>query len=89
MRPNRVRCGRMDRDSSSSLYYRPSLAKMKGERTENCARVYEFLHGIGIVLKGLELSVTVKVVKEPIDFLHKLGLTIEDINSYPPSWVAM
>ncbi|XP_048127550.1 transcription termination factor MTERF4, chloroplastic [Rhodamnia argentea] len=86
VRPNRVRLGRRDRDSGSSLYSRPSLAEMRSERIENRARVYEFLRGIGIVpdeLDGLELPVTVEVMKERIDFLHKLGLTIEDINNYP------
>ncbi|KAI6705292.1 hypothetical protein NL676_008254 [Syzygium grande] len=83
MRPNCVRLDRMDRDSSSSLY---SLAEMKSERTENYARVYELLRGIEIVpneLDRLELPVTVEVMKEQIDFFHKLGLTIEDINNYP------
>ncbi|KAI6691509.1 hypothetical protein NL676_028337 [Syzygium grande] len=56
---------------------------MKSERMENCTRVYEFLHWIGIVLKQLELLVTTEVMKERIDFLHKLGLTIEDINNCP------
>ncbi|OWM77926.1 hypothetical protein CDL15_Pgr018495 [Punica granatum] len=71
---------------SSSLYSRPSLLQMKNERMENRARVYEFLRGIGIVpdeLDGLELPVTVEVMKERVDFLHKLGLTIEDVNNYP------
>lgn len=71
---------------SSSLYSRPSLLQMKNQRIENRARVYEFLKGIGIVpdeLDGLELPVTVEVMKERVDFLHKLGLSIEDINNYP------
>ena len=72
--------------SASSLYSRPSLLDMKKQKLENRARVYEFLRGIGIVpdeLDGLELPVTVDVMKERVDFLHKLGLTIEDINNYP------
>lgn len=71
---------------SSSLYSRPSLLEMKNERIANRARVYEFLRGIGIVpdeLDGLELPVTAEVMRERVDFLHKLGLTIEDINNYP------
>lgn len=74
------------RRGSSSLYSRPSLLDMKNQRIENRARVYEFLRGIGIVpdeLDGLELPVTVEVMRERVDFLHKLGLTIEDINNYP------
>lgn len=49
-------------------------------------KVYEFLQGTGIVsdeFDGLELPVTVDVMKERMDFLHNLGLTIEDINNYP------
>ncbi|KAL6981901.1 Transcription termination factor mterf4, chloroplastic [Sarracenia purpurea var. burkii] len=72
--------------SSSSLYSRPSLLEMKNERIANRSHVYEFLRGIGIVpdeLDGLELPVTVEVMRERVDFLHKLGLTIDDINNYP------
>lgn len=72
--------------ASSSLYSRPSLLDMKNETIANRARVYEFLRGIGIVpneLDGLELPVTIDVMRERVDFLHKLGLTIEDINNYP------
>lgn len=70
----------------TSLYSRPSLLEMKNERMENRARVYEFLRGIGIVpdeLDGLELPVTVEIMRERVDFLHKLGLTVADINNYP------
>lgn len=70
----------------SSLYSRPSLSEMKNEKIANRARVYEFLRGIGIVpdeLDGLELPVTAEVMRERVDFLHKLGLTVEDINNYP------
>ncbi|KAI3732419.1 hypothetical protein L1987_63624 [Smallanthus sonchifolius] len=71
---------------SSSLYGRASLLEMKNERIANRARVYEFLRIVGIEpdeLDGLELPVTVDVMKERVDFLHTLGLTIEDINNYP------
>ncbi|XP_051123761.1 transcription termination factor MTERF4, chloroplastic [Andrographis paniculata] len=70
----------------ASFYTHPSLLEMKNERIANRARVYEFLRGIGIVpdeLDGLELPVTVEVMRERVDFLHKLGLTIADINNYP------
>ncbi|KAJ4842909.1 Transcription termination factor mterf4, chloroplastic [Turnera subulata] len=80
-----VRLGRKQ-GGSSSLYNRPSLLSMKNEKEENRARVYEFLRGLGIVpdeLDGLELPVTVEVMRERVDFLHKLGVTIEDINNYP------
>lgn len=74
------------RQGRSSLYARPSLLDMKNEKMENRARVYDFLKDIGIIpdeLDGLELPVTVEVMRERVDFLHKLGLTIEDINNYP------
>ncbi|XP_058228235.1 transcription termination factor MTERF4, chloroplastic [Rhododendron vialii] len=72
--------------SSSSLYSRPSLLEMRNEKLANRDRVYEFLKGIGIVpdeLDGLELPVTVDVMRERVDFLHKLGLSIDEINNYP------
>uniref|UniRef100_A0A7N0R9M0 Transcription termination factor MTERF4, chloroplastic n=1 Tax=Kalanchoe fedtschenkoi TaxID=63787 RepID=A0A7N0R9M0_KALFE len=84
-KPETVRMGRRQA-RSSSLYSRPSLLDMKNERMENRARVYEFLRGIGIVpdeLDGLELPVTVEVMQERVDFLHTLGMTIQDINNYP------
>ncbi|KAG1327784.1 transcription termination factor MTERF4, chloroplastic [Cocos nucifera] len=71
---------------SSSLYARPSLLQMRNERAANRARLYEFLRGLGVVpdeLDGLELPVTVDVMRERVEFLHSLGLTIEDINNYP------
>ncbi|KAF6168400.1 hypothetical protein GIB67_004952 [Kingdonia uniflora] len=70
---------------SSSLYGRPSLLEMKNDRIANRAHVYEFLKDIGIVpdeLDGLELPVTVEVMRDHVDFLYKLGLTIDDINNY-------
>lgn len=84
-KPNAVRLGRKQ-GSSSSLYSRPSLFDMKKEKIANRAKVYDFLRGLGIIpdeLDGLELPVTVEVMQERIDFLHKLGLTVEDINNYP------
>lgn len=84
-KPGTVRLGRKQ-GGSSSLYSRPSILEMKNERMANRTKVYEFLQGIGIVpdeLDGLELPVTVEVMRERVDFLHNLGLTIEDINNYP------
>ncbi|KAK9161363.1 hypothetical protein Syun_007704 [Stephania yunnanensis] len=74
------------RGGPRSLYARPSLQEMKNERMATRARVFEFLRSVGIVpdeLDGLELPVTVEVMRERVDFLHDLGLTIEDINNYP------
>ncbi|KAI4307010.1 hypothetical protein L6164_030245 [Bauhinia variegata] len=85
-KPGSSRLNRKRESSSSSLYSRPSLSDMKKDRIANCVKVYECLRGIGIVpdeLDGLELPVTVEVMRERVDFLHNLGLTIEDINNYP------
>ncbi|KDP21517.1 hypothetical protein JCGZ_21988 [Jatropha curcas] len=80
-----VRLGKKQ-GGSSSLYSHPSLLEMKNQKVANRARVYEFLRSIDIVpdeLDGLELPVTVEVMRERVDFLLQLGLTIEDINNYP------
>ncbi|GFP93473.1 oligopeptide transporter 1 [Phtheirospermum japonicum] len=77
---------RKEEVNPASFYTHPSLLQMKNDRIANRARVYEFLRNIGIVpdeLDGLELPVTVDVMKERVEFLHKLGLKIEDINNYP------
>ncbi|KAF2314913.1 hypothetical protein GH714_037157 [Hevea brasiliensis] len=82
---NNVRLGQK-KGRSSSLYTHPSLLDMKNMKVANRARVYDLLRSIGIVpdeLDGLELPVTVDVMRERVDFLHQLGLTIEDINNYP------
>ncbi|OIT00141.1 transcription termination factor mterf4, chloroplastic [Nicotiana attenuata] len=74
------------KEKRSSFYTHPSLLEMGNEKAANRERVYEFLRGIVIVpdeLDGLELPVTVEVMRERVDFLQKLGLTIEDINNYP------
>lgn len=59
---------------------------MKNDKVANRVKVYEFLRGLGIVpdeLDGLELPVTVDVMRERVDCLHSLGLTVDDINNYP------
>ncbi|KAK7251319.1 hypothetical protein RIF29_34398 [Crotalaria pallida] len=74
------------RGGSSSLYIHPSLSQMKKDMLMMREKVYDFLRGVGIVpeeLDGLELPVTVEVMRERVDFLHSLGLTVEDINNYP------
>ncbi|KAF1889521.1 hypothetical protein Lal_00024848 [Lupinus albus] len=72
--------------SSSLVYTLPGLEERKKDKEVMRKKVYKFLQGIGIVpdeLDGLDLPVTVDVMRERIDFLHNLGLTIEDINNYP------
>ncbi|KAL3627258.1 Transcription termination factor mterf4, chloroplastic [Castilleja foliolosa] len=83
---NKINRERKEEVNPASFYTHPSLLQMKNDRIANRARVYEFLNNIGVVpdeLDGLELPVTVDVMKERIEFLHTLGLTIEDINNYP------
>ncbi|CAH8338380.1 unnamed protein product [Eruca vesicaria subsp. sativa] len=85
-RPSSPRDKDKAKRESQSLYTRPSLLEMNKEKAANRVRVYDFLRGVGIIpdeLDGLELPVTPDVMKERVDFLHKLGLTIEDINNYP------
>ncbi|GAB2211371.1 hypothetical protein Droror1_Dr00024683 [Drosera rotundifolia] len=46
--------------------------------------VFDYLKGLGIVtdeLEAVELPSTVDVMRERVEFLQKLGLTIDDINS--------
>lgn len=48
--------------------------------------ICDYLKGIGIIpdeLEELELPSTVDVMRERVEFLQKLGLTIDDINEYP------
>ncbi|CAL0305941.1 unnamed protein product [Lupinus luteus] len=71
---------------SSSLYIHPSLPQMRKDMLATRKKVYDFLSSIGIVpdeLDGLELPVTIEVMRERVEFLHNLGLTVEDINNYP------
>lgn len=84
-KPGTAQLGRKQGGSTSS-YSLPGLVDLKNERIANRAKVYEFLRKIGVVpdeLDGLELPVTVEVMRERLDFLQNLGLTIEDINNYP------
>ncbi|XP_078446598.1 mitochondrial transcription termination factor family protein [Wolffia australiana] len=71
---------------SSSLYSRPSLRELQSDKAANRALVYDFLRSAGIVpdeLDGLELPVTVPVIRERLDFLRSLGLSVNDVNRYP------
>ncbi|KAG6524742.1 hypothetical protein ZIOFF_014681 [Zingiber officinale] len=84
--PSRRSSARPAPPRPSSLYARPSLQQMEVDRAANRARVYDFLRSLRIApdeLDGLELPVTVDVMRERVDFLHSLGLTVEDINNYP------
>lgn len=65
-----------------SFYARPSLQQMEADRAANRARVYDFLGIFPDELDGLELLVTIDVMRKRVDFLHSLGLTVDDINNY-------
>ncbi|KAI4389114.1 hypothetical protein MLD38_001376 [Melastoma candidum] len=61
---------------------------VQGRRERLVSRVIisDYLKGIGIVpdeLEPLELPSTVDIMRERVEFLQKLGLTVDDINEYP------
>ncbi|XP_020963652.1 transcription termination factor MTERF4, chloroplastic [Arachis ipaensis] len=71
-------------------YEMPSVTwgVIQGRKEKLVSRVivFDFLRGLGIVpdeLQDLELPSTVEVMRERVEFLQKLGLTIDDINDYP------
>ncbi|KAL3735478.1 hypothetical protein ACJRO7_024580 [Eucalyptus globulus] len=78
--------------SSSSKYPEyemPSVTwgVVQGRREKLVSRVIvcDYLKGIGIIpdeLENLELPSTVEVMRERVEFLQKLGLTVDDINEY-------
>lgn len=61
---------------------------VQGRKEKLVSRVIvsDYLKTIGIVpdeLEDLELPSTVDVMRERVEFLQKIGLTIDDINEYP------
>lgn len=61
---------------------------VQGRKEKLVSRVIicDYLKSLGIVpdeLEHLELPSTVDVMKERVEFLQKLGLTVDDINEYP------
>ncbi|KAF8026652.1 hypothetical protein BT93_F3206 [Corymbia citriodora subsp. variegata] len=71
-------------------YEMPSVTwgVVQGRREKLVSRVIvcDYLKGIGIIpdeLENLELPSTVEVMRERVEFLQKLGLTVDDINEYP------
>ncbi|XP_020188372.1 transcription termination factor MTERF4, chloroplastic [Aegilops tauschii subsp. strangulata] len=70
----------------SSLYARPSLLTMERDRAARRADVDAFLVSLGVdpgELAGLELPVTVDVMRERVEFLRSLGLGPDDLAAYP------
>ncbi|OAY58562.1 transcription termination factor MTERF4, chloroplastic [Manihot esculenta] len=58
----------------------------KREKLVNRVIICDYLKSLGIIpdeLEDLELPSTVQVMKERVEFLQKLGLTIDDFNAYP------
>ncbi|KDP39794.1 hypothetical protein JCGZ_03930 [Jatropha curcas] len=58
----------------------------KREKLVNRVIICDYLKSLGIIpdeLESLELPSTVEVMKGRVEFLQKLGLTIDDINEYP------
>lgn len=71
-------------------YEMPSVTwgVVQGRKEKLVSRVIicDYLKGLGIIpdeLEQLELPSTVEVMRERVEFLQKLGLTIDDINEYP------
>ncbi|KAI3431946.1 uncharacterized protein J3R85_007829 [Psidium guajava] len=71
-------------------YEMPSVTwgVVQGRKEKLVSRVIicDYLKGIGIIpdeLENLELPSTVEVMRERVEFLQKLGLTVDDINEYP------
>lgn len=61
---------------------------VQGRKEKLVSRVIvcDYLKGIGIIpdeLEQLELPSTVDVMRERVEFLQKIGLTVDDINEYP------
>ncbi|KAJ4846087.1 Transcription termination factor mterf4, chloroplastic [Turnera subulata] len=58
----------------------------KKEKLVNRVIICDYLKSLGIIpdeLESLELPSTVEVMRERVEFLQRLGLTIDDINEYP------
>ncbi|CAL5384213.1 unnamed protein product [Camellia sinensis] len=71
-------------------YEMPSVTwgVVQGRKEKLVSRVIicDYLKGIGIVpdeLEDLELPSTVEVMRERVEFLQKIGLTIDNISEYP------
>ncbi|XP_056164575.1 transcription termination factor MTERF4, chloroplastic [Syzygium oleosum] len=71
-------------------YEMPSVTwgVVQGRKEKLVSRVIicDYLKGIGVIpdeLESLELPSTVEVMRERVEFLQKLGLTVDDINEYP------
>ncbi|KAF6175701.1 hypothetical protein GIB67_022703 [Kingdonia uniflora] len=61
---------------------------VQGRKEKLVSRVIicDFLKSLGIIpdeLEHLELPTTIEVMRERVEFLQKIGLTIDDINEYP------
>lgn len=61
---------------------------VQGRKEKLVSRVIicDYLKGVGVIpdeLESLELPSTVEVMRERVEFLQKLGLTVDDINEYP------
>lgn len=62
------------------------VAQGRKEKLISRVIICDYLKTLGIVpdeLENLELPSTVEVMRERVEFLQKLGLTIDDINEYP------
>ncbi|CAI0627903.1 unnamed protein product [Linum tenue] len=83
---------RQNPQSSSKFpeYEMPSVTwgviQGKKEKLVNRVIICDYLKSLGIIpdeLESLELPSTVQVMKERVEFLQRLGLTVDDFNEYP------
>ena len=77
-------------DSKFPEYEMPTVTwgVIQGRKEKLVSRViiFDYLKGLGIIpdeLQDLELPSTVEVMRERVEFIQKLGLTVDDINQYP------
>lgn len=83
-------CAFSTHSSKFPEYEMPSVTwgVVQGRKEKLVSRVIvcDFLKSLGIVpdeLENLELPSTIEVMRERVEFLQKLGLSIDDINEYP------
>ncbi|XP_022741954.1 transcription termination factor MTERF4, chloroplastic-like [Durio zibethinus] len=63
-----------------------SVVQGKKEKLVNRVKICDYLKTLGIIpdeLENLELPSTVEVMSGRVEFLQRLGLTVDDINEYP------
>lgn len=76
----------MPASSEAALTFSTGVIDSSSKNTDANVIICDYLKSLGIDTEELEelaLPTTVDVMKERVEFLQKLGLSIEDINEYP------